>query len=725
MNYLKGLINDKWPLFKKATYLGPSLVNKTEKLCFLKNIQNDIIKFVEIDVFSNEDFLQLAVFEKFCEFMQYNPLDKIHFSNMRFFFDFIYRSVIDKRCLKNFSMTPQEYEKLRQRVRYSVNKAKNLLVCSLLEVFNLVDQSQEFGKEKYLQTIQCCDCDDKFGNLVNSIRNSRIKKEDVEKLMYTQVCIITNEEYYGFNDELYKKAIINRQNKSRKISEARTKQEVKKKLDLMISDIESNWVHFNIPEQRLLDVDTHADNYEVDEGKNTSDEIDAFDSDLTKMPNSAYDILDADESYHQDEIDSNFQTPEFCDSSEHILMAEKLIRNNAVEFSTPESNKIEKVSNLLIAFEKRNGVSSANRLNKNNSKKATEKIGNNSIESGENTDNFILHTRSNSRRKLDNLESDNSNDEKEDIFPSRVKKYHRSISKRRREEDVEDSNDKKEDSFPSRVKKYQSSISKRRREEVVDEACIKIKTRELNNMSQTHYDSLPSSVFTTYFKTQYFHTIKKMYEYHRYFVFHLIKVIDKSFLTNIHELFKEGEKYCDETVVIKNYLDLNDQNRIMSTLNTTYKDNEVTKKIQGFLFSLIQLLVEFSLVPNDVYPCGKTGAPYSLDLITSNKDTKKQSMHTDYTHGVYDPMNAIDCDEFHGASIIFNHETTTQYILTGSSPGFVELPPMSVIIMRGDFEHAGNENTSSEAISQYFMYLDKNSKYRATVNAKIYLNQEK
>jgi hypothetical protein len=99
----------------------------------------------------------------------------------------------------------------------------------------------------------------------------------------------------------------------------------------------------------------------------------------------------------------------------------------------------------------------------------------------------------------------------------------------------------------------------------------------------------------------------------------------------------------------------------------------------------LKKLISKRIIPANYFPCGSTGKATTIDLITSLSGAKQQEFHSDYDPDDFDPAENRQYDKVCNASILFNHTTDTQYLACLERPFLLELPPLSFIVMRGNF----------------------------------------
>lgn len=143
----------------------------------------------------------------------------------------------------------------------------------------------------------------------------------------------------------------------------------------------------------------------------------------------------------------------------------------------------------------------------------------------------------------------------------------------------------------------------------------------------------------------------------------------------------------------------------------------------GIILAQIHIIIcLLGIVPESSFPCASNGLETCANLIKSESGCKEQKLHYDFDRNLYDPLLNKDYDRFHGASVIINHSFHIQYVRT--IRGLECLSPCSLIVMRGDFLHAGDANCYDYPLYRYFFYIDPKEGYRTkSIQDKIYINQ--
>jgi hypothetical protein len=113
------------------------------------------------------------------------------------------------------------------------------------------------------------------------------------------------------------------------------------------------------------------------------------------------------------------------------------------------------------------------------------------------------------------------------------------------------------------------------------------------------------------------------------------------------------------------------------------------------------------IIPDNVQACSSTGVPNSLHLIVALPNCLSQHFHYDYN------LKKFDGASFKGSSLFINfrNEWATMDIgICEHDPTIrkqLRIPPISILVFRGDFKHAGSLNShSTDEIWKFFMYLD-------------------
>jgi hypothetical protein len=226
--------------------------------------------------------------------------------------------------------------------------------------------------------------------------------------------------------------------------------------------------------------------------------------------------------------------------------------------------------------------------------------------------------------------------------------------------------------------------------------------------------------------------INYIIQYFKYYVFDLAKILKfkKKAMAYNSEVFNKAEEHAKQIGYIQNHGIKNrkDQNRTHYSLNYKKLDY-ILDFVQNYL---VNFLIDMELVPADVFPCGSTGQPHTIDIIKSAQGTKLQSLHTDYCPHVFNPIKPQFNAGYNGASIIFNHQLYDQQIYD-KGMNAIKIPSMGFIFMTGDFEHLGDchgktekncLNKDIDCVSRYFLYFDSKSFKRSNnpkKNSKVHL----
>jgi hypothetical protein len=144
--------------------------------------------------------------------------------------------------------------------------------------------------------------------------------------------------------------------------------------------------------------------------------------------------------------------------------------------------------------------------------------------------------------------------------------------------------------------------------------------------------------------------------------------------------------------------------------------------IQNFVF----LVKGEECVDKDAFACGESGDEHSITLLVALVAAFRQQEHTDFdpdlfhAHEDFGELSDSEeelkesCDGFNGASMFINFSWNNCLKLdtaggldpiTGESY-FLPLPAMSIVVIRGDFIHAGCANNSGAITRKFFLFLD-------------------
>jgi hypothetical protein len=170
-------------------------------------------------------------------------------------------------------------------------------------------------------------------------------------------------------------------------------------------------------------------------------------------------------------------------------------------------------------------------------------------------------------------------------------------------------------------------------------------------------------------------------------------------------------------VLHNNEKDNNDGRRLAA--NHCMKSNP---RLKDLVMNYVHLAILDGVVPADVFPCGGDGFELSITLLIALVDALRQQEHTDYNpkyFRVYEDYEGVSEElqtshqNFNGASMFINFSWNNDHKLdTGNynkKTGVFEsiiLPAMSIVIITGDFLHAGSANKSGAITRKFFLYLD-------------------
>jgi hypothetical protein len=126
-----------------------------------------------------------------------------------------------------------------------------------------------------------------------------------------------------------------------------------------------------------------------------------------------------------------------------------------------------------------------------------------------------------------------------------------------------------------------------------------------------------------------------------------------------------------------------------------------------WIINLVKLIGDGRVVSTDAHPCASDGSANKLHLIVGLPLCLPQHFHYDY-----DPKS-FQYDGYHGASLFINFSLHSQTLDVGvcehdpSKRKQKVIPPLSVLVIRGDLKHAGSSNISDmDEVHKFFMYLD-------------------
>ena len=214
-------------------------------------------------------------------------------------------------------------------------------------------------------------------------------------------------------------------------------------------------------------------------------------------------------------------------------------------------------------------------------------------------------------------------------------------------------------------------------------------------------------------------TVDKIYDYKKYFIFDMKMIFNadevKKYASSLRSL---GRMQLTPAEKLINHKSKKCKGRTISTLELSRKGANLSKE---FIDSVMKKLISKRIIRADSFPCGSTGKATTIDLITSLSGARQQEFHSDYDPDDFDPAENRQYAQVREASILFNHTTDTQYLACLERPFLLELPPLSFIVMRGDFVHAGCENKTKKVLSRLFLYLDPYEGYRALAANEVYL----
>jgi hypothetical protein len=143
-------------------------------------------------------------------------------------------------------------------------------------------------------------------------------------------------------------------------------------------------------------------------------------------------------------------------------------------------------------------------------------------------------------------------------------------------------------------------------------------------------------------------------------------------------------------------------------LSPTEQDVIKDQRFANLNHWVIQVLKDNKLCPSDVKACSSGGGTNTVHLIVAALKCKSQHFHFDY-----DPETFRDDQNvYKGSSMFINFRNSWTTLDIGwchynhTKRKHLLIPPMSILVIRGDFKHAGSANLGKIKIMKYFMYLD-------------------
>jgi hypothetical protein len=187
--------------------------------------------------------------------------------------------------------------------------------------------------------------------------------------------------------------------------------------------------------------------------------------------------------------------------------------------------------------------------------------------------------------------------------------------------------------------------------------------------------------------------------------------------------------------ILENNQGKNDLKRLAA--NYCMKDNkELNDLIQNFVFLVY---TEDCCGGQKPFACGGGGEEFSITLLLALVGAQRQQEHTDYNPDLFRAYEDFDelfsededgnevyheeletsCNDFNGASMFVNFSWNNDHKLdadrvnrTTGEYVYISLPAMSIVIITGDYIHAGSANTTDMLTRKFFLYLDPRSECR-------------
>lgn len=196
---------------------------------------------------------------------------------------------------------------------------------------------------------------------------------------------------------------------------------------------------------------------------------------------------------------------------------------------------------------------------------------------------------------------------------------------------------------------------------------------------------------------------------------------------------QQFSSYCHYTFTeAADYIELN---CVFENLENNHGKNDNKRKAASAVISrfprlvhllrnIVHLLKEDELfgIRKEVFATSGSGEEDSITLLLALIGCDRQKDHYDYDFEKYLPRDTYDgvadnikgsYNEFHGASLFINFSLAPQKLdldycdeETGEYLTLI-IPPMGLLVIRGDLKHAGSANTTGTKIRKFFLYLDR------------------
>jgi len=191
--------------------------------------------------------------------------------------------------------------------------------------------------------------------------------------------------------------------------------------------------------------------------------------------------------------------------------------------------------------------------------------------------------------------------------------------------------------------------------------------------------------------------------------------------------------YCHYTLTeAADYIELN---CVFENLENNHGKNDNKRKAASAVISrfprlvhllrnIVHLLKEDELfgIQKEVFATSGSGEEDSITLLLALIGCDRQKDHYDYDFEKYLPRDTYDgvaddirgsYNNFQGASLFINFSLTPQKLdldycdeETGEYVTLI-IPPMGLLVIRGDLKHAGCANTTGNMVRKFFLYLDR------------------
>lgn len=145
-------------------------------------------------------------------------------------------------------------------------------------------------------------------------------------------------------------------------------------------------------------------------------------------------------------------------------------------------------------------------------------------------------------------------------------------------------------------------------------------------------------------------------------------------------------------------------------------------RVLHILQNFISLLKGDCGLYSDVFPTSGDGTEDSITLLVSLVGCLRQKEHYDYNHVLFGPVERYEGQPeelkgsyllYQGCSLFINFDWLKEQTLdldfyNNSTGDFqqIHIPPMSILIIKGNLKHAGSPNKSMCKVRKFFLYLD-------------------